>query len=230
MHGWIGAATRGPHEPTDRLIPAQNLLASPSCRGATFPCTARVAANHPTSPGQPTAHARFRGPVMPYVDAQRSHGATAAMRLTKSTSHAIRILIDCARAKGRLLKVAELSARLEITQQNVFKIVNLLARAHLIEAVRGRNGGVRLARPAGSIRIGDVVLATEVTHVEIEEGAGDRKPKRARVNRILDDALEAFIDVLDQHTLADMATGQPAAPASATRRRPGGRAAAIAPP
>jgi len=152
------------------------------------------------------------------------------MRLTKSTSHAIRILIDCARAEGRLVKVAELSARLEITQQNVFKIVNLLARAHLIEAVRGRNGGVRLARPAGAIRIGDVVRATEVTHVEIEEGAGDRKPKRARVNRILDDALEAFIDVLDQHTLADMATGQPAAPASATRRRPGGRAAAIAPP
>ena len=152
------------------------------------------------------------------------------MRLTKSTSHAIRILIDCARAEGRLVKVAELSARLEITQQTVFKIVNLLARAHLIEAVRGRNGGVRLARPAGAIRIGDVVRATEVTHVEIEEGAGDRKPKRARVNRILDDALEAFIDVLDQHTLADMATGQPAAPASAARRRPGGRAAGIAPP
>ena len=99
------------------------------------------------------------------------------MRLTKSTSHAIRILIDCARADDRLVKVAELSERLQITQQNVFKIVNLLARARLIEAVRGRNGGVRLARPAGAIRIGDVVRATEVTHVEIEEIAGSRKPK-----------------------------------------------------
>jgi Mn-dependent DtxR family transcriptional regulator len=59
------------------------------------------------------------------------------MRLTKSTSHAIRILIDCAQADARLVKVAELSERLQITQQNVFKIVNLLARAHLIEAVRG---------------------------------------------------------------------------------------------
>ena len=146
------------------------------------------------------------------------------MRLTKSTSHAIRILIDCARAEGcRLVTVAELSARLEITQQNVCKIVNLLARAHLIAAVRGRNGGVRLARPAGAIRIGDVVRATEVTHVEIEERTGGRKPKRARVNRILDDALEAFIDVLDQHTLADMASSQPAEPHSAPRRRPGNR-------
>jgi len=151
------------------------------------------------------------------------------MRLTKSTSHAIRILIDCARAEGRLVKVAELSGRLEITQQNVFKIVNLLARAHLIEAVRGRNGGVRLARPAGAIRIGDVVRATEVTHVEIEERTGGRKPRRARVNRILDDALEAFIDVLDQHTLADMASSHPAEPAAAPRRRPGNRASLSTP-
>jgi Rrf2 family nitric oxide-sensitive transcriptional repressor len=148
------------------------------------------------------------------------------MRLTKSTSHAIRILIDCAQADARLVKVAELSERLQITQQNVFKIVNLLARAHLIEAVRGRNGGVRLARPASAIRIGDVVRATEVTHVEIEDGPGGSKPKRGGVNQILDHALEAFIDVLDQHTLADMATGQHTDP-PAPRRKTGSRAAAV---
>ena len=151
------------------------------------------------------------------------------MRLTKSTSHAIRILIDCAQADGRLVKVAELSERLQITQQNVFKIVNLLARAHLIEAVRGRNGGVRLARPASAIRIGDVVRATEVTHVEIEEGTGGRKPKRGGVNQILDTALGAFIDVLDQHTLADMATGRHTEP-PAPRRKTGSRAATMALP
>ena len=134
------------------------------------------------------------------------------MRLTKSTSHAIRILIECARADDRLVKVAELSGRLQITQQNVFKIVNLLARAGLIEALRGRNGGVRLGRPPGAIRIGDVVRATEVTHVEIDDDTGDRKHSRGRrVNQILDDALSAFIEVLDQHTLADMAKGLPGA-------------------
>ena len=140
------------------------------------------------------------------------------MRLTKSTSHAIRILIDCARASDRLIKVAALSERLEITPQNVFKIVNLLARAGLIDAVRGRNGGVRLARPAHEIRIGDVVRATEVTHVEIEEGtsSGPRRGSHG-VNRILDDALGAFIEVLDQHTIADMARTQ--APAGASARR-----------
>lgn len=131
------------------------------------------------------------------------------MRLTKSTSHAIRILIDCAQADQRLIKVAELSERLDITPQNVFKIVNMLSRAGLIEAARGRHGGVRLARPAGEIRIGDVVRATEVTHVEIEDAAATQKTGAARgVNRILDDALGAFIEVLDQHTLLDMAKAQ----------------------
>ncbi|MGE0698503.1 MAG: Rrf2 family transcriptional regulator, partial [Hyphomicrobiaceae bacterium] len=70
------------------------------------------------------------------------------MRLNKSTSHAIRILIECARAEGALVKVAELSARLDLTMQNVFKIVHVLSRAGLLEAARGRHGGVRLARPA----------------------------------------------------------------------------------
>jgi Rrf2 family nitric oxide-sensitive transcriptional repressor len=152
------------------------------------------------------------------------------MRLTKSTSHAMRILIDCARSDGRLVKVAELSERLQITPQNVFKIVNLLARAHLIEALRGRNGGVRLARPASTIRIGDVVRATEVTHVEIEDDAAGRKPKRSHgVNQILDHALGAFIEVLDQHTLADMASGQQAE-TPPPRRKTTNRPAAVAGP
>ena len=153
------------------------------------------------------------------------------MRLTKSTSHAIRILIECACAGDRLIKVAELSRHLEITQQNVFKIVNLLARAGLIEAMRGRNGGVRLARPAAAIRIGDVVRTTEVTHVEIEDGTAGRRRKRGHgVNQILDDALGAFIEVLDKHTLADMAAGQPAEPPAPRKTASAARPAAIAGP
>ena len=150
------------------------------------------------------------------------------MRLTKSTGHAIRILIDCARAGDSLIKVAELSGRLQITQQNVFKIVNLLARAGLIEAMRGRNGGVRLARPAHLLRISDVVRATEVTRVAIEEGgASGPRGQGHGVNRVFDDALEAFIEVLDRHTIADMLKSQ--APTATTRRKPGPAARAPGP-
>jgi Rrf2 family protein len=152
------------------------------------------------------------------------------MRLTKSTSHAIRILLECASADEQLVKVAVLSERLDITQQNIFKIVNLLAKAGLLEAVRGRKGGVKLARPASEIRIGDVVRASEVTRVEIEDDEDHGAHGRGHgVNQILDDALGAFIDVLDQHTLADMATGRHTEPPT-PRRKTGSRAAAMAVP
>lgn len=136
------------------------------------------------------------------------------MRLNKSTSHAIRILIDCAQAGEDLVKAAEISRRLDITPQNTFKIVHLLSRAGFIEAVRGRHGGVRLARSATDIRIGHVVRAMESMAIEIEDDAATRAPAKessAGINQILDNALEAFISVLDQHTLHDMAQGKKAA-------------------
>jgi len=155
------------------------------------------------------------------------------MRLKRTTSHAIRILIECAAANGVLVKTGEISQRLDITPLNVFKVVHLLSRAGFLEPVRGRNGGVRLARPADAIRIGEVVRAIEASDVEVvgaEEGGRSAKPQ---LNSIFDSALEAFIGVLDQHTLADMARGRnrraPAAPAQRqSRRRPtagSGRAA-----
>jgi Rrf2 family nitric oxide-sensitive transcriptional repressor len=138
------------------------------------------------------------------------------MRLNKSTSHAVRILIDCAKAGDRLIKVADIARRLDITQQNAFKIVHLLSRAGFLASVRGRNGGVRLARPAVKIRIGDVVRAIESTGFD-----GKEPGSHASLSQIVDDALEAFISVLDQHTLAEMAQagqGCPTGPAAGRGR------------
>jgi hypothetical protein len=59
------------------------------------------------------------------------------------------------------------------------------------------------------------VRATEVTHVEIEDHPLTASRRGREVNRVLDDALEAFIEVLDQHTIADMAKGQPPRSSSA---------------
>jgi Rrf2 family nitric oxide-sensitive transcriptional repressor len=133
------------------------------------------------------------------------------MRLNKSTRHAIRILVDCARSGDQLVKVADLSSSLDITPQNVFKIVHLLSRAGLVAPSRGRYGGVRLARPASEIRIGEVVRALEMTNVAgsdpgVEAAAGDAGGPSG-VNKMLDEAVEAFVTVLNQHTLADMAAG-----------------------
>jgi Rrf2 family nitric oxide-sensitive transcriptional repressor len=151
------------------------------------------------------------------------------MRLTRATSHAIRILIDCAAAQGALLKVGDIAERLDITPLNAFKIVNLLSRTGFLEAIRGRNGGVRLAKPAEDIRIGEIVRTIEATEVEIAGATGASRGRR-QMNAILDDALEAFIGVLNQHSLAELAAGRSkigtAVPASGKRRRRNGTAKA----
>jgi Rrf2 family nitric oxide-sensitive transcriptional repressor len=133
------------------------------------------------------------------------------MRLSKTTNYAIRILLDCALAEPNLVKVAEISERRDITLQNTFKIVHLLSRAGFIRAVRGRHGGVRLAKPASEIRIGDVVRAMEILHLEIEresEAGTVAQGQLAALDQLFDNALGAFISVLDEHTLEQMIKAQ----------------------
>jgi Rrf2 family nitric oxide-sensitive transcriptional repressor len=140
-----------------------------------------------------------------------------AMRLNKSTGDAIRILIACARAEGALVKVVDLSATLDISMQNVFKIVHILSRAGLTAAVRGRHGGIRLSRSADAIYIGDIVRAMEQTESAPDSAGrpGEGGPSAVDVTRVLDDALEAFIAVLDRHSLADMVAREALSTASA---------------
>jgi Rrf2 family nitric oxide-sensitive transcriptional repressor len=140
------------------------------------------------------------------------------MRLNKSTGDAIRILIACARAEGALVKVVDLSASLDITMQNVFKIVHILSRSGLTAAVRGRHGGIRLSRPADAIFIGDIVRAMETTEPALDTGAG--------VTSLLDDALEAFIAVLDRHSLADMVARESSVSADTSKSSTRGRGSA----
>src|SRR5690606_15405917 len=141
------------------------------------------------------------------------------MRLNKSTGDAIRILIACARAEGALVKVVDLSGSLEITMQNVFKIVHILSRAGLTAAVRGRHGGIRLSRPPETIFVGDIVRAMETTERVSDTGTG--------VTSVLDDALEAFIAVLDRHSLADMVARETSGAADKAKpAQRGGRAPA----
>lgn len=129
------------------------------------------------------------------------------MRLSKTTNYAIRILLDCADADPNLVKVAEISERRDITLQNTFKIVHLLSRAGFIKATRGRHGGVRLSRPPSEIRIGDVVRAMELLNIELErEEAG--QGGLAAFDQLFDNALDAFISVLDEHTLDQMMKAQ----------------------
>lgn len=137
------------------------------------------------------------------------------MRLTKQTSYALRILLHCALRPDTQLKAADIAKAYNITEFNVLKIIPLLVHGGFVKTMRGRRGGLKLARPASEIRIGDVVRLTEETHIQAD-CFGQLHDEcliqpAAPINRILDSALGAFVEVLDQHTLQDLVAARPGA-------------------
>jgi len=83
------------------------------------------------------------------------------MRLTRYTDYAMRVLIHLAAHPERLCSIAEISSAYDISQNHLMKVVNDLAREGFVASSRGRNGGIRLGRPAGEIHVGTVVRHTE---------------------------------------------------------------------
>ena len=143
------------------------------------------------------------------------------MNLNKTTTHAVRLLVACSRAKTEMVKVADLAVALELTQQNTFKIVHLLSRAGFVSAMRGRNGGVALARPADQIKVGEVVAAMEYPDAD-QAGKSTNGEKTENVP-LMGEALSAFLEVLNQNSIADLAA---AADQAASKVKPSKKTAA----
>jgi Rrf2 family iron-responsive transcriptional regulator len=131
------------------------------------------------------------------------------MRLTRQTNHAIRLLMYCAVNTDKLSRVGEVAAAYSVSELFLFKILQPLVEAGFVETVRGRNGGIRLARPADTITLRAVVEATEESFALAEcfEPGGSDCPliDSCSLNATLRRALNAFLDVLDGTTIAQLA-------------------------
>ena len=136
------------------------------------------------------------------------------MRLTKQTSYALRILVHCAMQPDRQVKAVDIANAYNITEFNVLKVIPLLVHGGFVRTTRGRRGGLRLAQPASEIRIGDVIRLTEETNIQADcfgqLSSGCLVLRAAPINRIFGNAVEAFIEVLDGHTLQDLVSARPA--------------------
>lgn len=131
------------------------------------------------------------------------------MRLTRQTNYAIRILMYCAANDGRLSRIPEIAAAYTVSELFLFKILQPLVEHKLVETVRGRNGGVRLARPAAEITLFDVVRVTEENFAMAEcfENDATECPlvDSCALNEALRKALGAFFEVLESYTIEDLA-------------------------
>ena len=129
------------------------------------------------------------------------------MQLTMFSDYALRVLMFTHAADDRLVTIDEIAGAYQISRAHLTKVVNSLTRSGYLEAVRGRSGGLRLGKPADEIVLGDVVRVTEPDFALVEcFSATDRCAitKCCRLRGVLDEALRAFLTVLDKETLASV--------------------------
>lgn len=119
----------------------------------------------------------------------------------------------CAANQERPSKVADIAASFDMSETHLFKIMKVLVDANLIRTIRGRNGGVMLAREPEKITVGEVVRAAEESFLLAECFDSGRKDcpliMSCGFNGLLHEALEAFMDVLDTKTIADLSEDRP---------------------
>ena len=130
------------------------------------------------------------------------------MRLNLQSDYALRLLMHLAANPDRLVTIKDVAERFRISQNHLMKVAFLLGREGLIETVRGRGGGLRLALKPETIRVGDVVRRMEgdiqlVDCFSAEPGAC-LISGACRLKGVLREALVAFLAVLDSYTLADL--------------------------
>jgi Rrf2 family nitric oxide-sensitive transcriptional repressor len=125
------------------------------------------------------------------------------MRLTRYTDYAMRVLLYLGAQPDRVCSIGEIAKAYGISQNHLMKVAHDLGKAGYVEGVRGRSGGIRLAKPADRINVGAVVRRTEEGFELVECGSCLIAPA-CGLTGVLAEALAAFMAVLDRYTLADL--------------------------
>jgi Rrf2 family nitric oxide-sensitive transcriptional repressor len=132
----------------------------------------------------------------------------ATMRLTQHTDYALRVLIHVGLKQGGASTIREIAESYDISRNHLMKVAHELGRIGVIAPTRGRGGGLALALAPGEINVGDVVRRMEesLALVECFKGPDNTCPIAGlcRLERALAQALQAFLAVLDDLTLADL--------------------------
>lgn len=130
------------------------------------------------------------------------------MKLTTFTDYSLRVLIYLGTAGGQRATIAQIAQSFGVSENHLVKVVHFLGKQGWLTNVRGKGGGLQLARAAECIRIGEVVRETEGQSLVAEcfsaEGGDCCISASCRLRGVLHDAVAAFYAVLDRYTLADL--------------------------
>lgn len=126
------------------------------------------------------------------------------MRLTRHTDYALRVLMHLSATPDRLASIGEIAAAHRVSESHLMKVVQELGRSGFLTNVRGRGGGVKLARRPDEITVGDVVRLTE-GDCGLLDCQGCALAPRCRLTGLLAAAKRAFYATLDACTIAEIA-------------------------
>lgn len=130
------------------------------------------------------------------------------MRLTTFSDYTLRVLMYLALEPDHLATIPEIAAAYDISENHLMKVVHQLGKSGVVTSIRGKGGGIRLARPPEEIRLGQVVRTSEGEYPIVECLSGDpdtcRIAPACRLSGILVRAFDALYAFLDQYTLADL--------------------------
>jgi Rrf2 family nitric oxide-sensitive transcriptional repressor len=136
------------------------------------------------------------------------------MRLTLYSDYSLRLLMYAAIKDPGLVTIQEVADTYRISRNHLMKVAFQLGRDGFLETVRGRGGGLRLARKPDRIGLGEIIRSTEddLVLVECFNPASNTCAiiKACRLRGALSRALSAYLAVLDEYTLADLTARNPA--------------------
>ena len=133
------------------------------------------------------------------------------MQLTKFTDYCLRVLMYLGVRGDKLATIGEISAAYAVSENHLMKVVQHLAGKGYVETVRGKGGGIRLARKPEFINLGEVVRDCEqsFTIVECFDAVNTQCPllPACVLRSALKDATRRFFSALDEYTIADLTGG-----------------------
>lgn len=130
------------------------------------------------------------------------------MRLTRFTDNALRALLYLALDPDDVPTVGEVARKMGMSEDHLLKVVQRLSQLGYVKTIRGRNGGMRLAQPADTIVVGEVIRKTEdnMALVPCFDPTDSLCPVApvCGLAPALDEGLRAFLATLDRYTVADL--------------------------
>lgn len=136
------------------------------------------------------------------------------MHITTRTSLAMKALMFCATYPEVTVKRREIAKVLGGSENHLAQVIHMLGQAGYLTTLRGRAGGLKLARNAASITVGEVFRTFEKV-LPFSDCLGNAEAKctlagACRLTGVLNEALEGFYAHLDRVTLADLTEGNTA--------------------